>query len=200
MYTAHFRKTDSKSQSVAEHLMGVASKAQPLAGKIGMPMGGNVLGLMHDFGKFSEAFQNYLASATDQLDPDRDDTWVDAKALKGKIDHSTAGAQWVYQTLQNFRGDGQFGKREELCAQMLALCIASHHSGLIDCIDADGKNNFVKRIQKDDKDTHLTECKTNADVALLVKAQSLCTSDLVEEIWRLVDRILKTHDVSDKVK
>lgn len=200
MYTAHFRKTDSKNQSVAEHLMGVASKAQPLAGKIGMPMSGNVLGLMHDFGKFSEAFQNYLASATDQLDPDRDDTWVDAKALKGKIDHSTAGAQWVYQTLQNFRGDGQFGKREELCAQMLALCIASHHSGLIDCIDADEKNNFSKRIQKDDKDTHLTECKTNADAALLGKAQSLCSPDLVEEIWRLVEQILKTSGTTDKVK
>lgn len=156
--------------------------------------------MLHDFGKFSQSFQIYLASATDQLNPDRDDTWVDAKALKGKIDHSTAGAQWVYQALQNFRGDGKFGKREELCAQMLALCIASHHSGLIDCIDADGKNNFSKRIQKDDKDTYLIECKTNADAALLVKAQSLCTPDLVEEIWRLVDQILKTPDITDKVK
>jgi CRISPR-associated endonuclease/helicase Cas3 len=200
MFVAHFRKTDEKRQSVAEHLMGVGSKARPFAAKIGMPVGGEVLGLLHDFGKFSQSFQIYLASATDQLDQDLDDTWVDAKALKGKIDHSTAGAQWVYQTLQNFRGDGQFGKREELCAQMLALCIASHHSGLIDCIDADGKNNFAKRIQKDDKDTYLTECKANADVALLFKAQSLCTPDLVEEIWRQVEQILKTSGTTDKVK
>lgn len=180
--------------------MGVGRKAKSLAAKIGIPAGGEALGMLHDFGKFSQSFQIYLASATDQLNPDRDDTWVDAKALKGKIDHSTAGAQWVYQALQNFRGDGKFGKREELCAQMLALCIASHHSGLIDCIDADGKNNFSKRIQKDDKDTYLIECKTNADAALLVKAQSLCTPDLVEEIWRLVDQILKTPDITDKVK
>lgn len=200
MFIAHVRKADSQSQSVAEHLMGVASKAKPMAAKIGIPRGGNVLGLLHDFGKYSEVFKNYLASATDQLDPDRDDTWVDAKALKGKIDHSTAGAQWIYQTFQNLRGDGKFGKREELCAQMLALCIASHHSGLLDCIDADGKNNFAKRIQKDDESTHLSECVANADAMLLAHAQALCSPDLIQEVWVQVDRILKTPDVTDKVK
>ena len=76
--------------------MGVGRKAKSLAAKIGIPAGGEALGMLHDFGKFSQSFQIYLASATDQLNPDRDDTWVDAKALKGKIDHSTAGAQWVY--------------------------------------------------------------------------------------------------------
>jgi CRISPR-associated endonuclease/helicase Cas3 len=200
MFVAHFRKTDEKRQSVAEHLMGVGSKAKSFAAKIGIPAGGEVLGLLHDLGKFSQSFQIYLASATDQLDQDRDDTWVDAKALKGKIDHSTAGAQWVYQTLQNLHGDGKFGKREELCAQILALCIASHHSGLIDCIDADGKNNFAKRIKKDDKETHLIECVANTDAALLVNAQALCSPGLVQEVWVLIDKILKTPEVTDKVK
>ena len=199
-FVAHFRQSDGALQSVASHLRNVAEKAAPLAQKIGLAQAGAVQGLLHDFGKFSQSFQTYLASATDQLDPDRDDAWVDAKALKGKIDHSTAGAQWIYQTLQNLRGDGQFGKKEELCAQMLALCVASHHSGLIDCIDADGKNNFKKRISKDDKDTHLRECIANADVALLNHAKAHYSPDLIQEIWVLVARILKTPDNTDKVK
>jgi CRISPR-associated endonuclease/helicase Cas3 len=41
----------------------------------------------------------------------------------------------------------------------LALAIASHHSGLIDCLKPDGFNEFQRRIGKDDKDTHLKEAR-----------------------------------------
>ena len=73
--------------------------------------------------------------------------FVNAGALKGKIDHSTAGAQWVWQELSKYGKNGE-GK---LCGQILALCIASHHSGLIDCLTPDGINGFKKRIDKDEK-------------------------------------------------
>lgn len=41
--------------------------------------------------------------------------------------------------------------------QFAALALASHHSGLIDCLTPDGKNNFQRRIDKPDEDTHFTE-------------------------------------------
>jgi CRISPR-associated endonuclease/helicase Cas3 len=203
-FIAHVRKSDGCKQSVTEHSVSVGHQTQQLALKINLPSLGALQGLMHDFGKFSLAFKSYLESATGGLDPDLDGDWVDAKRLKGKIDHSTAGAQWVYQTLKNSRGDGRFGKRDELCAQILALCIASHHSGLIDCIDADGNFNFKKRIEKDDAMTHLSECLRNADAEVLEKANALCTPALVNELWLVVDRILcgteGSPKVSDKVQ
>lgn len=199
-FVAHVRKADRSVQTVSEHLCGVAAKCGGLSKKAGLTKAGEIQGLMHDFGKYSLQFKNYISSATELLNPDIDDEWVDFKGLKGRIDHSTAGAQWVYQTLKNLRDGGQYDKKDELCAQMLALCIASHHSGLIDCIDVEGKDTFKKRIEKADKDTHLTECITNADPTLLVKAKALCSSELVSEIWTLVDRILKTPNAIDKVK
>lgn len=50
------------------------------------------------FGKYSADFQNYIKSGTGLFDVD-DTDYVDAKTQKGKIDHSTAGAQWLWQAL-----------------------------------------------------------------------------------------------------
>jgi CRISPR-associated endonuclease/helicase Cas3 len=204
-FIAHVRQADRKVQTVAEHLMSVATKAMRLAGKVGLPRAGNVKGLLHDFGKYGIDFKNYINSATgrigvDAVDQDIDGEWVDAKGLKGKIDHSTAGAQWIYNTLNELAGGRSLELKKELCAQMLALCIASHHSGLIDCIDADGGNTFAKRIKKSDELTHLRECLDNAEPAILTTAQALCTPALIDEIWTIVDRILKNKRDSNKVK
>jgi CRISPR-associated endonuclease/helicase Cas3 len=96
-FIAHYRKTDDKTQLVYEHLVNVSTICGELAGKIGIASVGQLLGLLHDFGKYSHDFQAYIQSATDIINPDLDEEWVDAAGLKGKIDHSTAGAQWVCQ-------------------------------------------------------------------------------------------------------
>ncbi len=204
-WIAHVRNGDGAIQTVASHLFGVGEKAASIVRKVGLNRAGEIQGLLHDFGKYSAQFRDYINSATgrltaNSLNQDIDGEWVDAKGLKGRIDHSTAGAQWVYQKLLGISGDASVESKKEVCAQMLAICIASHHSGLIDCIDADGNNAFKKRITKDDKDTHLAECLKNADSALLEKASELCSAELVNEIWAVVQRIIKTPEVSDKVK
>lgn len=43
-------------------------------------------------------FQHYLQSANNLIDQDSDD-YIDAASNKGKIDHSTAGAQFAYRQL-----------------------------------------------------------------------------------------------------
>ncbi|MBF0463428.1 MAG: CRISPR-associated endonuclease Cas3'' [Magnetococcales bacterium] len=70
---------------------------------------GKLLGYWHDLGKCSSAFQHYLL------------TDVDAHALeqRGRVDHSTAGAQHAAGTV---RGWGT----------LLAFAIAGHHAGLPD--------------------------------------------------------------------
>ena len=96
---AHVRESDKAVQSVEVHLIETAEIAQALAKKLDLPESGELLGLMHDFGKYSQAFQEYIkAAAGVNPDVDVEDTLPNGQ----KIDHSTAGAQWVYRRLKKF--------------------------------------------------------------------------------------------------
>ena len=68
-YIAHVRK-DSVKQSLEDHLDDVGEIASKLASKIGVSSAGNLIGLLHDFGKFSVEFQEYIGSATGLINPD----------------------------------------------------------------------------------------------------------------------------------
>jgi CRISPR-associated endonuclease/helicase Cas3 len=83
-YIAHVRTVDKNIQTVATHLLEVADIAKQLAAKINVPEAGELIGLLHDFGKYSMPFQNYIQSGTGLINPDIDDNYVDACALKGK--------------------------------------------------------------------------------------------------------------------
>ena len=166
-FIAHRRDSDQKEQSVCDHLEEVSAICGRLAGKIGMSEAGSILGLLHDIGKYSRQFQVYIRSATGILNPDIDDEYVDAKALKGKIDHSTAGAQLVWQRLR------RYGAQGSLVGQILAVCLASHHGGMLDCLKPDGQNGFRDRIEKEDEKTHLQECLKVVDETVLTKLDGL---------------------------
>jgi len=112
---------------------------------------GEIIGLLHDVGKASQEFQSYIGSATGLIPPDSPE-WIDPEVNKGKVDHSTAGAQLIYKQLQENGFE---------TAQALSLCIASHHSGLIDCLAPEGKNNFKRRMEKPEKQSHRDESWSN---------------------------------------
>ncbi len=170
---AHVRSTDKKEQLLEQHLTEVSLITGKLASKINMRNVGELMGLMHDFGKYSQQFQNYIQSATGILNPDLDDDWIDATKFKGKIDHSSAGAQWIWNKLKKFGGEGK------LYGQILALCIASHHSGLIDCLTPDGNDSFLNRMLKEDSLTNLKECIKKADLNILDKANKLVDKSIL---------------------
>ena len=194
---AHVRESDRAIQTVAEHLTGVAALSSRFAAKFGCAMAGELIGLLHDLGKYSSEFQTYLLSATELIDPDGDEG-VDAVALKGKVDHSTAGAQYIWQQY------GQKGPLEQALAQLLSLCIASHHSGLIDCIGGNqsnfGQDVFGKRMSKDDAKTHLEEVSANADAHILQMANELMANpELTQSLQRRIQAIYQTAGNSPQV-
>lgn len=189
-YIAHIRAADGELQSLTEHLYEVGDLAESFAQKVSITSAGKVLGLLHDFGKFSAAFQNYLNSAEGIIKPDEDE-YVEASKQKGKIDHSSAGAQLIWQRLQNFGKHGQ----GEVVAQMLALCIASHHSGLINCVDKNGDNTFNTRMGKEDERTHLLECKDQAESDLMTVIDSLVNQELVKSLFQQLNKLVDFSSV-----
>ena len=172
-YVARYRESDGTPQALIDHLEGASALAALFAGKIGLPLFGELMGLLHDLGKYSKAFQTYLKSAEGKIEPDEDE-YVDASRMKGKIDHSTAGAQY----LREHKG---YSKLWQIAADMMALCIASHHSGLIDCLAPDGTDVFGKRMKKPDEKTHSDEVEKNLDKLLQKHIDRLLGSSNLEK-------------------
>jgi CRISPR-associated endonuclease/helicase Cas3 len=184
---AHWRSSDNQEQLLEEHLAGVSRLSRAFAAKIGLQDAGDLIGALHDLGKYSKEFQDYLRSAVELLDVDADD-YVDAKGLKGKVDHSTAGAQYIWKKLADK------GPKERIAAQVLALCIASHHSGLIDCIGGDASNFghavFPRRMSKAQDKTHLDEVLRVADKELIARCDELLSNPTMSAAFvSLLERI-----------
>ncbi len=110
-------------QSLEEHLKGTALKAALFAALMGLSEEAKLIGQLHDIGKSSEDFQNYIGGKK-----------------KSRVDHSTAGAQLLWRQ-----------KQLRQLAMMGALCIAGHHSGLLNIgskVDDAGEPTFFGRMKK----------------------------------------------------
>jgi CRISPR-associated endonuclease/helicase Cas3 len=109
-------------EPLATHLAKVASSASDFAEVFGARHWGDILGRCHDLGKLSEEFQCYLRSAG----AESADAGAEDEATPGKrTDHSTFGARFVEQAVGKIPG------------QLLAFCIAGHHTGLPDETSSD---------------------------------------------------------------
>ncbi|MFH1259124.1 MAG: CRISPR-associated helicase Cas3' [Elusimicrobiota bacterium] len=172
---AHRGKNGS-IQTLECHLEEVSDKTGKFAAKIGLKEQGELIGLLHDIGKASEEFQRYIQSATGLINSDEDD-YVDTSGMKGKIDHSSAGAQIIARHLLDKGNETVFAK------QLLSLCIASHHSGLINCIAPDGTDVYSKRMSKPTDKTHFDEIYSKIDDAQRKRIeQALQSKDITKTL------------------
>ena len=190
-FIAHVRD-NGEQQSLCDHIANVGALSSLRASKIGLQAVGELIGLLHDLGKYSNNFQNYIKSATGLLNQDEDEEYVDAERLRGRIDHSTAGAQWVWKEL------GKSGAQGEIVGQILALCIASHHSGLIDCLGASstdfGQDIFRRRMLKTDERTHLAETSHKVDAEIRCRVESLLTDTrIISALWDFMGDIARKN-------
>jgi CRISPR-associated endonuclease Cas3-HD len=113
-YVARFDKS-GKEQTLVNHLTGVSTK---ILGLIDNDVYGEIIGILHDIGKYSGAFQEYIRSDSDENKPD----------------HSSAGAQWILALLCNRAeqiGDEEINRIAKLIARMISHCVVGHHSGLL---------------------------------------------------------------------
>jgi CRISPR-associated endonuclease/helicase Cas3 len=197
MSIAHRRDRDGVEQKIMDHLIGVSDRAKLFADKIGLRTNGELIGLIHDIGKYSREFQKYIKSAVGLIDPDGDG-YVDVDQKRGRVDHSSAGAQLVWTELSK---EGLLGL---IAGQVLSLCIASHHSGLIDCIGAAdetfGKDLFTKRMEKSEEQVHRKEVLSLADAEIIERFNLLQKRpELISGIKQAFARIImKLPEKDDK--
>ena len=172
-----------REQPLADHLTQVAALAEQFSSKAGLPSCGRLVGLGHDYGKYSLEFYDYIRSACGLIKKG-EARYVDAQKLKGTVDHSTAGAQLIWRELCH--GD----ERVQAHAQLLALVAASHHSGLIDSVAPDGTDCFKKRITKPDEKTHFSQCQERCDARIAAELEQLLGKPTVQELHQ---QILAIH-------
>ncbi|ABR47839.1 CRISPR-associated helicase Cas3 [Alkaliphilus metalliredigens QYMF] len=146
MFCAHINPTTRKEQSVKEHLHSVSKMSMEYGAKISLGATAELIGMLHDMGKQTDKFNSYIHySATNPSD----------KSLRGSIDHSTAGAKFIYDNFYHTKDPYQ-----KFTAQLISLAICSHHGGLIDCLDLNGMDRFTDRMNKD-KDFLYEEALSN---------------------------------------
>lgn len=121
-----------KWQPLEEHLRNVAEMASSFAEPFGAGDIAFLAALLHDLGKYQEAFQRKLLI---QNDPE-----AHIENTAGKVDHSTFGALYAKNEL---------GEKINQFALGLAYLIAGHHAGLPDYIHEIGSGGALSnRLQK----------------------------------------------------
>jgi len=183
---AHVRRSSSGEvlalQSLEEHLRNVGDLAATYAAKADMPLAGRLMGLVHDFGKYSEAFQKYISSAAGLLAPG-EPGYMDPVANKGKVNHSFAGGQHIWKSL------GGSNKKRGV-AQLLALCVLSHHSGLKDCITPEGAEAFTSDyMARCEEKTHHDQCASTCDTAVAADIAALLSDGTLLETLRALQKL-----------
>ncbi|GBD95149.1 helicase Cas3 [bacterium BMS3Abin06] len=124
-----------------------------------------------------------------------EDDYVDAAGKKGKVDHSTAGAQFIFRILADKGPEALFA------AQVLSLCLVSHHSGLIDCISPDGIDSYSKRINKNKDKTYINEITGNlAKETENIIIRRLQSSEFSQSLIDRFKSLRNTHDYKETLE
>lgn len=216
-YIAHVRKSDGSEQLLYDHLTGTAEIAKNLATKIGLPLSGELIGLVHDLGKYSQAFQTYIRDSITydnykDLDLDEDEEaeiLLKGKPKRGSVDHSTAGAIYLYEQFENIstsridkitREKTKIGQGQ-LLADILFICVASHHSGMVNVVDKEGNRYLQNRKQKEEDKSHYQESLTNAtNNDVFSHLDKKVKSATLKEFTNIIASLLVDKSSTDKQK
>jgi CRISPR-associated endonuclease/helicase Cas3 len=169
---------DGRRQTLQDHLIAVSQAAGRRADKLGIGTAGAAIGLLHDLGKYSRDFQRYLRRMALNQDTE------EPRPTRGMIDHSTAGAQTIWRGLKDR------GTVERIVGEILSICVASHHSGLIDCVAPDGTDKLSRRMCKADPESHHREAWANAEQPVVERNEErLQDPELIQGVRDFIAKI-----------
>lgn len=158
---AHIRKTDGAKQPLKIHCLQVGLLSKHMAQRLGLSAIAQLIGLLHDMGKATAAFAAYLISAV-----------TDPHSAASPHHHAPTGAIFAYRRWFCAAGADYF---QLLTAQIIALCIRGHHTGLMDCLDGIGQSAFTLAMQN--------EANEHYDEAVAYYLENIMPADELDELF-----------------
>jgi len=174
-YKARFRpNSDVEYQTLARHLEETGMYTELFSIPIGLPKPALLTALVHDFGKYSSLWQEYLEKSNKTGKKDT------------ILDHAAAGGQYIYENLIKTPG-----KINEIIAQLLAACVMYHHGpGLPDIIEIDGTAKLSIRMEKTEDETHKNESFLHLDDSIKQKINEILTDpDFLPETYNVLHKL-----------
>lgn len=180
---AHIRilpNGELEEQTVVRHSRNVALICRNAMSLLGMRSLGYLAGLLHDAGKETTRFERYLRSQFGSKPP---------SAARGEIAHSPIGAIFIYERW--YSGD----LLPSTTAQLLAMAIYGHHSGLMDAMSLDGSSPLLQKLSRDKTELCYDEAVKNflSEVCTLDELDRLFAA-AVAELSTLRKRLGQTLD------
>ncbi|CAH0347287.1 CRISPR-associated helicase Cas3' [Bacillus sp. CECT 9360] len=134
-YIAHIRGSDSQIQTVEEHLLEVKQLAESYGEKLGVKHLTGLAGMLHDLGKYTNEFREYILEAVSN---------PDSPPKRGSVDHSTAGGKLLYELFHTGR---EITLYKGIVAEIVGNAIISHHAYLQDFLNPNLESNYLKRVR-----------------------------------------------------
>lgn len=156
-------------QSNEEHTNGVAERASRFASEFGMGTWGKVLGMLHDKGKETNAFQQHIR---------KESGYAPEIKVTGDYHHAYIGAV-IARNLYGKSADNFFVNQ-----------ILSHHSGLHDSDELDDENSELKKKIP-------TEVNTNIEKVVLDKLSFNFEASDIHHLSRILYSCLVDADYLD---
>lgn len=178
MWLAHTTKGSNEKQFLAEHLQNVAELAGAYAKPLALYWTAYLAGLLHDAGKYSDAFQTYLRRAQHGQ-----------RVQRGSVDHAYAGAKLIAGIAdENY----PHPKQKSLAALIIANAVMSHHrTELYDYIDPiDYQSPYNRRID-DHSGDHAQRDLEYPQIVTRFHSEICSDSELVTLLKKAEEEILK---------
>lgn len=134
MYIAHIRSCDGKIQTVKQHLLETSTLAENIGAKINAGHLAGLAGMLHDMGKYTNAFKEYIMAAVQN---------PENPPKRGSVDHSSAGGKLLFD-LYHINGT----TLEKIMAEIVGNAIISHHGYLQDFITPELNSKYLARVKE----------------------------------------------------
>lgn len=129
---------DGRKQLTKSHLQNCAEYAYVIGKKFAVPEMCRLTALLHDLGKLTLNFIEYLTRSY------REQQLGHKPTGRGSVIHATQGAKFLYESEPRSKD-----LLVALVREISAICIANHHGSLMDGISPDGDTPFQDRLIKD---------------------------------------------------